>query len=219
MKDFFMGAFGHFKVFKMCFMAMAIMVFFIAPRAQGQELFSSWEQDKAYLESVDSWDEGHCERVFDVLWHWSKQGNMAARRSLLMVMTALHGHYLTLPNASLDMLTFQRSVITLAAHSLGDYATDEPEDMADFVSSFYRGVRGLEDGSKFANCVAEGEPASCVQQAVDDRVVASFENFAREVDMFSAAGYSAQCPGLERSPHEERATVDYVPQDQMDVEE
>ena len=62
-----MGAFGRFAMLKMCFMATAMMVLFVAPRAHGHELLSSWEQDKAYLQSMDSQDDGYCAQVFEVL--------------------------------------------------------------------------------------------------------------------------------------------------------
>lgn len=167
------------------------MLFFIllgnTPQSWADEA-NSWDVAKIELEKLDS---SQCQKRWDILWSNAKSGNQEARFSLL---TALLWDGLVFPGEKNDMISEIRNMLILAVHS-GNYAyIQEPPLKINASEVVYKLVDLKKlDARKFLNCMETNPQEDCSKSAVEDRLVPSFEDFSKQVDMRIKMGERPNC--------------------------
>lgn len=177
------------------------IVFMLAFAAALSAVAPAWAQDKAADEtpiSTASWENDYkkimsgdmpCPQRWDVLWHWSKAGNVRARGQLLYEL-AWGGTYR--PAYAHDPLSRFRDMAILSIYSFDDKEADLEKLVkqgVDHLRAFQRS-----DDKRFFACIdAHGYKEQCAAMAIEDALVPSFEDYAKEVDAAIAAGQRPVC--------------------------
>lgn len=156
-----------------------------------QGAIESWENDKLTLEKLAPSTPEGCNQIFNILWDWSKKGNLAAKRSLLMYMTMFEGPYMTLPAPTRDDLSRHRHYVILALHSID---TDLNDEGLNYLRDIYLmfGPR-IKPSGELDECIKTTKSKECVVRATKSNEIPSFEMFSKEIDLAIDAGYKAMC--------------------------
>jgi len=160
-----------------------------------------WDEDKKkFIEVINSKDlssNESCLQVWDILWTWSKKGNLEARADLasLLFPVGSHAPSIVVPGHEGDQVSTIRDATIVAIHGVGVAYSDEREN-----ANYYGLVRLLSDamrveikGKKFIQCLNQGVLNKCSDYAVESRVVPSFEKFSEEIDALQDQGYRPTC--------------------------
>lgn len=175
-----------------------------------------WEKDITYLNKDDFNYYGknnlaNCDLFYNVLWSWSKKGNLSARFMLLATIAFSGfekgmGHFV-MPTTSWDEMTRKRYLSLLTLYQIGSkedtegFGDADKEENRYFFDTFITKINGLEPDSKFGKCMGKERSQKCVEEAVKDGIIPSFDRFAREIDALYAAGFMPICAaGVD--PHE-----------------
>ena len=160
------------------------------------KLFTDWEADKKRLDNAD------CDEIFDILWGWSKKGNLEARFRILLAIGFMEGPYLILPidrkaleaQGDLDNNTrseLERQKFLMAAYSVGPGFTDEENSWINVVIS---DEPGFEPSSEFGSCMKKGRSQKCLDIVVKSGKIPSWEEFVAEKDALLRKGKKPTCP-------------------------
>ena len=136
----------------------------------------------------DMTDEERCQGTWDILWSWSKRGNLEARAGLLLTMAMADRE---MPGRSGDSISRMRDATVLAVHSLGVSGAE-----GETVTSFLKGLEQYGSATareKFFACASEAPSQDCARIAVDEKLVPPFEHYVAEVDLFLAQGQKSTC--------------------------
>jgi hypothetical protein len=162
---------------------------------------SEWLADKARLEKLRSenlTNEELCQKTWDILWSWSKKGNLEARAWLffLLLPPGSHADVLHMPGRSGDYLTKIRDGLILAAHSSGvEYENKRYNERHYGITYSFFSEMPVKNigGDTFLKCIALSQSKDCAQIAVDKKLVPSFENYAAEIDALLTQGMKPSC--------------------------
>lgn len=167
--------------------------------------FENWERDKAFLENLSISKTEDCNKIYSILWYWSKKGNLDARFYLLAsIATPPDSGSLVLPTVSQDNMALKRYVSTIAVNQIGSKAEKVDAEIIRYVDSLIIDVSGLEPSSQFGLCLKKRRSAKCTEIALENGIVPSFDKFSEEIDTLYAAGYYPFCISghyFERQPH------------------
>ena len=145
-----------------------------------------------------------CSEEWDVLWPLAKQGDLEARVILTIKVFGLMHHPDLCPPGGCDYASKLRNILIMTVHA-SDYKFPDNEEYEgtklyfksafDFV--FERYQLGYENGKgeKFLKCLYQSK-GSCAKIAVDEGLVPSFEEYAKEIDAFTNAGFKSKCVGM-----------------------
>lgn len=145
---------------------------------------------------------GDCAKYWGILWPKAKAGDMEARWNMYFLMVSPpHMDILFAPSASQDYITKMRNAAIIAAHAY-DYDGENPfnenekEAIADYketaVLLFKDAGFFKTKNEKFMTCVTKGKP-KCTHLAVEEKLVPSFEDYAKEIDALMAQGIKSTC--------------------------
>lgn len=142
-------------------------------------LTSGWENTKKQaLAAINSND---CATAWNLIWPWAQRGNLDARAILATSMVAVR---LTPPGNSDTISRFRHSVI-LAVHGVANGDPAATELLYALIKSKHIMDMG---GRKLKRCVDAGKsPRLCVEKAVKDNFVPSFEDYSKEIGIISAS--------------------------------
>lgn len=158
---------------------------------------ASWIVDKERLDTLQP--SADCSEVWDILWQWSKRGNLEARAKLLfLVAPPIHGNILYMPGSAENYISQLRDMAILSVHSEGfksgngslDKFRSDIADMAYISASFNR----MAPGKRFITCTANHRSNDCTNLAVREGLVPSFEKYANQVDLLLKEGVMYSCP-------------------------
>lgn len=143
---------------------------------------------------------GDCAKYWDILWPKAKAGDMEARWNMYFLMVSPpHMDILFAPSASQNYVTKMRNATIMAAHAY-DYDGESPffgknekAAIADYkeTAAWLFKHAGFPE-KKFMACVTEGK-TKCTHLAVEEKLVPSFEDFAKEIDALMAQGIKSTC--------------------------
>lgn len=160
-----------------------------------------WLSDKARLEKLSSdkaemSDEERCQAIWDILWPWAIKDNLEARSYLFFLMAPPpHMKPLLLPGNTGDSVTKFKDAIIMAVHSYPyQFDTDMKETYQNVAHTLYQqaGFEQSSSGRKFLKCLENSEN-NCAEIAVQERLVPSFEEYAKNIDVFISAGIKSHC--------------------------
>lgn len=175
----------------------------------------NWKKDKAYLENIDFYKDpvANCDLAYNVLWYWSKKGNLDARSKLFisMAIAPLSNSTFLLPTTSIDRMTYMRQAILLALYQIGSEEENSNDKfIKETADQFIFNIEGLTPDSDFGKCMGKERSQKCVEEAVKEGLIPSFDRFAREIDALYAAGFMPICAaGVD--PHENALVVSDEP--------
>lgn len=145
------------------------------------KMFSSWENDKD--QAIKLIHGGDCERGFQILWPYVKQGNVEAKEGLLYFMH--FEPFLNLPGRSGDYVSRVRDILILTIH--------EPQIKDQQLGRTYLSyLKGLDSDKTFAKCVGE-KREECIQDLIRRKIIPPIQNYFTEIDVLSKAGLPATC--------------------------
>ena len=139
-----------------------------------------------------------CPQRWDILWHWSKTGNVAARGQLLYELT--WGDTYRPAYAHDPSLRF-RDMAILSVYSFDDKEPDM-EKLQKLGVDHLRFLQWSNDKRFFACLDKHGYKEACAAMAIEDGLVPSFEDYAKEVDAAIAAGQRPVCNRPEKQPEQ-----------------
>lgn len=153
---------------------------------------------------------GDCAKYWDILWPKAKAGDMEARWNMYFLMVSPpHMDIMFAPSASQDYVTKMRNAYIIAVHAYdydGENLSDEEKEViADYKKtslSLFKHAGFSEE--KFMACVRKGK-SKCSHLAVEEKLVPSFEDYAKEIDALMAQGIKSTCEydnyGGRKKPH------------------
>lgn len=161
----------------------------------------NWEKDKAYLDNFDNIDLhnketkiANCDLLYNILWQWSKKGNLNARSRIFisMAIAPMSGSAFLLPTTSSDRMTYMRQLALLAIYQVG---SEEEKDnfIKETADSFITEFLDNRLGKNLVTCIQKNRSYRCVEEAVKEGAIPSFDRFAKEVDTIYAAGFPPIC--------------------------
>lgn len=171
------------------FVVLVVLAFLTAnsgyadnPKIYSIESNSDWILDRDRIIKNDD-----CDEIWEVLWSWSKKGNLEAREGLL---THIIYFGLDRPGTDQSFQSRQRDVVILGIHSIG--VTKQLTHSQETALSL---LRDSEDrrAKKFLACVDQKLSADCAKIAVEEKIIPSFEEYASEVDKAISKGSRPQC--------------------------
>lgn len=159
----------------------------------------TWEQDKAFLEEISSKnlsEDKKCQTSWDILWSWSKRGNLEARATMFLYSfpVGAHAPVIVMPGAG-DELARRRNSIILAVHSFGVSFKEKEyqKTYLDQSSLIYNAfLNDPIEGRYFLECLKTGAKEKCINYA-KNRLVPSFDKYAAEIDALMAQGMKPEC--------------------------
>lgn len=165
-----------------------------------------WEKDKAYIEKLNrSEDLSKCDLYYNILWGWAKKGNLNARNTLFMQLIShpWQSDNFFLPTATWDVMTKNYYLNTLAVHQIGS-DEEKNKEYIDFfggniIDFQIKDSYGLKPDSDFGKCMSKERSQKCVEEAVKDGLIPSFDRFARQIDALYAAGFMPICAEVSKS--------------------
>lgn len=170
------------------------------PAAAEGEKDPAWLADKKNLEaafsSKDLSDDTRCMRVWDILWPHAKKGNFEARKDLFLLTAFLpFFHRLYMPANSGDQITQLRHATILAAHSSGyqfDKASQQTYQEASSLI-YYQTLSHDETGRQFIKCLETNHNQNCIKNAVEKKILPSFDAYKNEIDALLDQGMKPSC--------------------------
>lgn len=142
------------------------------------------------MESLSLGKQADCERAWALLWEWSKRGRPEARIQLWAVVSL---DWIRPPGLNQDYETGLRHSYTFLLYAL---AEDSEEAIAAVkrMPSDRRMSKFLAHG--YLDCAASDHRRACVDGLVTAGRVASFQTYARELNILAAApgAKPAHCP-------------------------
>jgi hypothetical protein len=161
----------------------------------------NWEAAKTRFETLGKSnlsDEEQCQTKFDILWTFSKAGNYEARYGLMFYLWGfMHTDFNYMPGHD-DIITHERDRFIIAVHTVGmpisgDAILNSYLSMALNSKILFDGDDVKKKKNEFWNCYLEKQSKECVEQAVKNNLVPSFDVYAAEIDGLIAAGYKPVC--------------------------
>lgn len=178
----------------------------IANKIQGQDASTknialdeqlNLEKELQAVTASATTDLERCEAIWKVVWPLAKAGNKEARFGILMSVTL--GHFGLAPNYR-DKVSSSRIFLILALHSFGAQSlAKDAQRAAGTYPSFLSDYPFMKDDIKFAECVTRGQTPECARVAVDDHLIPSFDDFAKEIDALIEAGTAPLCKSVTSS--------------------
>lgn len=164
-----------------------------------------WEGKGKVFQDLYLNDPDGCNKVFNALWPDAKKGDLNARFYLLLQMATMHGPSMDIPSPSTDIETRQRQYLIMAAHSIGTTLTDEHSPLNNYNTEMAIAfIRDLGGNSDFKECLQKSPSPECVKLGIKNEDIPSFDNFAKEIDLFINAGYKAKCLGNDHWKEQDR---------------
>lgn len=190
-----MDCFRLFRVLSVCAVLLWVLLFCRCVNASGEGNDSDWASAKARFEELGQ--EGECEKLWNVLWPWAKAGNLEARLYLFLITTPPPDvPFAYPPGSDGSYIERIRDSFILSIHSYG--YEFESEDMSNMYHkerwNIYEqlGIKNTMTGRRFLECIKE-ESRDCVDIAVKEKIVPSFHDYARGIDMFLDRGFGSTC--------------------------
>lgn len=181
---------------KFIFLATALLFISTSIAHAESKDIVEWNKKQKIFEDWYANDPDGCNKVFTAVWKDAEKGDLNARFYLLVQMTMMHGADMNLPSPSADYLTRHRQYIIMSAHSIGstldNEGTADKKYYTDIILQTMDNISPLRD---FEDCLQKDRSPECVKLAVKDGFLPSFEDFAKEIDLYIKAGYTAKCPG------------------------
>lgn len=165
------------------------------------EAYAQWQKDSAKKVQTDA---EKCQAMWDFFWPWAKRGNIQARAAFYVFMTLPRRYRLNFPTSSSDFASLMRDAMIFQVHSAGiqyDETADEDirseySGMAEFYEKQISFWDGLNGGSYLA-CIKKANSRDtaqmCAKTAVQEGLVPSFEDYAKEIDFLIAQGLRPLC--------------------------
>lgn len=167
-----------------------------------------WAAAKEQFESLWSAeiaDKERCYRAWDILWSWSKKGNLQARALLFMLVYPRWSELpqMFLPGRSGDEVSGRRDALILGIHSMGVQYQGNNEPA--FSNEYSREnllntlLVGWPKGDSFLSCLKTEPTEFCVRYAtssgavIEAPLVPTFDNYAREIEALVAQGSQPHC--------------------------
>ncbi len=176
---------GELVVKKLIFITLAIVFVSCPDQTQAASSRSDWQKDKSEVTKIISKD---CKKAFEILWPWAKDGNQEARFALLFY-TMMGDMYW--PEGS-DNASRQRDIIILAIHSSG-YKISKNENDLQQAAFLMGNLDKTSSGKQFLKCLENKGSDKCVNQAVEESVVPSFESFSEQTEILLSNGFKIEC--------------------------
>ncbi len=141
-----------------------------------------------------------CEKWWERTWSLAKDGDLEARAQISDEMSL--NRFMIIRNPS-DIILRQREYLIWRIHSLGlgkqaDYSRPENAELRQanldmlFGGNSNPSRRPMND-SPFGRCMLEKANQDCVRLAVERRIVPSFENYVKELDLALQRGAQVKC--------------------------
>lgn len=139
---------------------------------------TGWQDiKKQALVAVNSND---CETAWNLIWPWAQRGNLEARAILATSMVVAK---LTPPSNSDDAISRFRHFIILAVHGAANGDSAAVEVLYSLIKD--KQIMDI-GGRKLIRCFdAHKEPLFCVEEAVKDGFIPSFEDYVKEIEIMS----------------------------------
>lgn len=158
---------------------------------------SKWELDRQKVLNLKD-----CNKKWKILWPWAKIGNLEARFIIFYLMLEPLPDVkarLLAPGNSGDLISLHRDLIMFLVFSEG-YNPDEKifnntwDENLKIETYKMMGFSNHNPGKLFLRCLEKTTPKStCVKLAVDKNLVPSFDQYAKQIDIFAANGLIATC--------------------------
>lgn len=198
---------------------------FLSFPTYAKDTFTSWEEDISRYEEIRSQlnDNEGCQTKFNILWHYSKEGNFEARFHLAFFLWGfLHLDHNFMPGHE-DIISWKRDKLTVAVHVLGAWNPDikKPTAIQDedilmiFLDAGFRENYQLNNPEikknvvEFMECYdKKSNPSQCVALAVESRLVPPWDAYVAEIDGLIEAGYKPHCLYTERNRWKNEAIIE-----------
>jgi len=149
-----------------------------------------------------------CDKWWERAWSLAKDGDLEARAQISDEMSL--NRFMIIRNPS-DIILRQREYLIWRIHSLGlgqqaDYSRPENAELRRLNLDSLFGVsdnpsrvftnnsfRRFVDRDSFGRCMLEKANQDCVRLAVEPRIVPSFENYVKELDLALQRGAQIKC--------------------------
>lgn len=188
---------------------IALVILFFSIGAKAAEKDSVWQADKARLENLKSEnisDEKRCQETWDILWSWSKRGNLEARATLFMLVYAERPGFpqMFMPGRAGDEVSIRRDAVILGTNSIGVQYADPVrqgvyfERSNELYNSFFK---GWSKGDGFLQCLVESSGEHCSHVAKEfsgepvdkTKLIPSFQEYSQEIDALLRQGMMPTC--------------------------
>ncbi|MCC7305011.1 MAG: hypothetical protein IT558_01995 [Alphaproteobacteria bacterium] len=192
------GEFGMSRFIKIFFIALVI-VLLNAGITKADNSFTTQSQDPEWLAAKKSLEnlvqEEKCSEYWNILWPWAKKGNLEARALLLISLAPPPDmNIIYAPGSSGDYISKLRDITIMSVHSHG-YKEKWFEDYKNLISDLYVqvGFDEISAGKDFLKCVKDTPSANCIDIAVKEKLVPSFEEYASQIDALMKEGMKSTC--------------------------
>lgn len=153
-----------------------------------------WAKEKEKLGSVTG--DGACQEKWNILWDWSKRGNLEARYLLfLMILSPPEMDLLIPPGYTNDIASRNYHLTVLATH-LCRYvpSLDEGNSEGSILNDFYIYSHFDESGAgkEFLKSYKAAEK-NCADIAVQEGLVPSFDDYTKQIDRMLSLGKVPSC--------------------------
>jgi hypothetical protein len=150
-----------------------------------------WMADKKRAEALFETD--NCDDYWQIVWPWVKKGNMDAR-ALLWTRTVPMIHMpIVRPPASENVISYLRHLFIITMYNSGNgiLLEEDGETLEQYVYSFIPFV--VDSSVPFAECINDTPSPKCMEIAVEEKIIPSFEDYAAEIDVLMKNGYLGTC--------------------------
>ncbi|MCP4341808.1 MAG: hypothetical protein GY799_23735 [Desulfobulbaceae bacterium] len=131
-----------------------------------------------------------CATAWDLIWPWAQKGNLDARAVLA---TSIFVVQLTPPGICGDAISRFRHSVILAVHG----ATNGDPAATELLHALIKTKQIMAiGGGNLTRCFEMGKPPRlCVEEAVANGFVPSFEDYSKEIEIISASpnSHKASC--------------------------
>lgn len=185
--------------FRFLYKAFAVCLMLVAGGMLSCPAHAESKQDLPWINQfLAAQEKQNCQAMWDTLWPKAKKGDIEARFALFMAtwsppkMTVIRR-----PGFSHDRLAYMRDLGVFTVFSTGI----KNEDKSSITDSYYEMFDRVYDqlnfkkigGEDFLKCVKKKRSAECTKIAVDNKLVPSFEDYAKEVDLAVKNGRKPEC--------------------------
>lgn len=182
------------------YIALMICCFSFVMQSALAQAEADWDEDKALVvkaQTADSLNENECVDTWNILWTWSKRGNLEARAMLFQNLLPLPGgHLMLMPGHTEDYISRIRDMFIVSTHSAGVDLKDERDNNFHYnrLAMFYQDLPlSKMGGSKVLKCLKDNRSSTCADMAVQSSLIPSFHTYALEIDALLAQGMKPQC--------------------------
>lgn len=145
-----------------------------------------WIDDIARVTSTNA----SCQEKWDILWGWSKKGNLQARNGLSSM---IWFGMLDRPGSDGYTASRQRDFVILSVHSFG-YTDDYPGTKSLKLATFSTLNKiNYAAAERVRRCEEKGFAHKCSSMAVQEGLVPSFEGYVEEIEKYISQGFKPNC--------------------------